>query len=131
MATTSPRTAQCSCGQLQVRCRDEPESVSACHCFECQRRTGSAFGVAVFFPRDAVSIRGQSTVFERIGDSGLPLHHHFCLNCGSTVFWYPARKPNSIAVALGSFADPSFPPPQKSVYEAGRHGWVRLAAPGA
>ncbi|WP_354043379.1 GFA family protein [Devosia sp. UYZn731] len=69
--------------------------------------TCSAFGVAVFFSRDAVSISGQSTVFERVGNSGFPLHNRFCTTRRSTVFWHPARKPNSIAVALGSFGDPT------------------------
>jgi hypothetical protein len=37
------RTATCACGQLQIVCTGEPMKVSACHCLECQRRTGSPF----------------------------------------------------------------------------------------
>jgi len=120
------RTARCSCGQLQVQCSGEPDKVSVCHCTECQRRTGSPFGVAVFFPKDATTITGSSRTYERLGDSGLSLRHHFCPNCGSTVFWYPGRRPDHIAIALGSFADPTFPVPSQSVYEESRHPWVTL-----
>jgi len=120
------RTARCSCGQLQVECSGEPDKVSICHCTECQRRTGSAFGVAVFFAKTAVQITGASQTYERLGDSGLPLRHHFCPHCGSTVFWYPERRPNHIAIALGSFADPAFPAPSQSVYEDSRHPWLSL-----
>ena len=50
----------------------------------------------------------------------------FCQNCGSTVLWEPSRKPETIAVAVGAFADPAFPPPSKVVYEQHRHPWVEM-----
>jgi len=31
-------------------------------------------------------------------------------------------------VAVGAFADPTFPPPQSSVYDSRRHPWVQLPA---
>jgi hypothetical protein len=36
--------------------------------------------------------------------------------------------PGLIAVPVGAFADPSFPPPTVSVWEARRHAWVALPA---
>lgn len=127
MTKPETRTAQCSCGQLHVECSGAPEKISVCHCLECQRRTGSAFGIAVFFRKEAVVITGSSHIYQRIGDSGLPLRHHFCPNCGSTIFWYPERKPAHIALALGAFADPHFPAPQQAVYERSQHSWVTLS----
>jgi hypothetical protein len=32
--------------------------VVACHCIDCQRRTGAPFGVGAFYPADAVTISG-------------------------------------------------------------------------
>ena len=43
------RTASCACGQLRVECDGDPVGVSLCHCTECQKRTGSAFGIACLF----------------------------------------------------------------------------------
>jgi hypothetical protein len=40
---TARREASCSCGQLRLVAHDEPVLVTMCHCFACQRRTGSAF----------------------------------------------------------------------------------------
>ena len=48
------RRASCSCGQLQLTVRGDPVLVAACHCLECQRRTGSAFGVQAFYPQEQV-----------------------------------------------------------------------------
>ena len=121
------RTASCACGRLTIRCHGEPTKVSVCHCHACQRRTGSAFGIAAFFDRALTGIAGESHVFERVADSGFMVTHHFCPHCGSTVFWYPARKPEAVAVALGAFADPGFPAPSQAVHGEQAHGWVRLA----
>lgn len=118
------RIATCSCGQIELRCEGEPVSVSLCHCLECQKRTGGPFGIAAFFPREAVVPSGRATSWERPSDSGFPVTFHFCPACGSTVWWEPARKPEVIAVAPGAFADPAFPPPAKSVYEHHRHHWL-------
>jgi hypothetical protein len=34
--------------------------------------------------------------------------------------------PGMIAVPVGAFADPSFPPPVYSVYEARKHAWITV-----
>ncbi len=118
------RIATCACGQLRAICSGEPVLVSLCHCADCQRRTGSAFGAAAFFPRAAVETSGEASRYQRASDSGFPVDFRFCPACGSTVFWEPARKPDLIAVALGAFADPTFPGPTKEVYVDRRHPWV-------
>lgn len=121
------RTASCACGQLRVACRGEPQKVSLCHCLDCQRRTGSTYGIAAFFPRERVRAEGRASRYERSSDSGHAITFHFCPDCGSTVFWEPERKPEAIAVAVGSFADPSFPAPTQTVWSERRHPWVVLA----
>jgi len=118
------RTASCSCGQLSVNCEGEPVRISMCHCLACQKRTGSVFGVQARFPRSQVKIEGQATRFARPADSGNIVTYSFCPVCGSRVFWELSGTPDLIAVAVGGFADPSFPPPRHSVYESRRHAWT-------
>jgi hypothetical protein len=119
------RHASCSCGQLSLVCEGEPVRISMCHCRACQRRTGSAFGVQARFPDSQVhEIRGRTSTYVRIADSGNAATFHFCPDCGSTVYWTIAAMPGFYAVAVGAFADPQFPPPRVSVYEARMHGWV-------
>jgi len=119
------RLATCSCGTLRVACTGEPAKVSLCHCLACQKRTGSTYGIAAFFPRDAVRVEGPYKSYERPSDSGFPVMFHFCPDCGSTVFWEPRRKPEFVAIGVGSFADPAFPAPTQAVYGETRHPWVK------
>jgi hypothetical protein len=120
------RRAQCSCGQLKVTCEGDPVRISVCHCLECQKRTGSPFGQQARFPAERVTIEGSATMFERTGDEGGTIRFRFCPTCGSTVYYDIADMPGVIAVPVGGFADPSFPPPTFSVYEDRMHSWIRL-----
>lgn len=118
------RLASCSCGQLTARVDGEPVRVSICHCLACQRRTGSVFGQQARFRRDAVTLSGVATVYTRIGDEGSCTRFHFCPRCGATVFYEPGGLDEYLAIPVGAFADPAFPPPTVSVYEERMHAWV-------
>lgn len=122
------RHAACSCGQLHLDASGEHVRISMCHCLDCQRRTGSVFAAQARFPAANVSISGQSSTFVRPADSGNRITFHFCPNCGATVYYQINDLPEIIAVPVGAFADPSFPAPRVSVYEARRHSWVGIPA---
>jgi hypothetical protein len=117
--------ASCSCGQLRLVARGDPIRVSMCHCYACQRRTGSTYGAQARFPREDVRIEGTSTEYVRIGDHGGAAHFHFCPACGATVYYWTGDG-SAIAVPLGAFADNTFPPPRISVWEDRRHPWVSV-----
>ncbi len=95
-----------------------------CHCLACQKRTGSAFGIQARFPRANVTIDGTSSEWSRVGDEGGGAKFHFCATCGATVYYEIVDMPDFIAVPIGNFADPTFPPPRVSVYGVRRHPWV-------
>src|SRR6185436_2041064 len=115
------REAACSCGRLRLTAEGEPVRISVCHCLACQRRTGSAFGVQARFERAPARIEGRSTTYTRTGDSGGRATFHFCPECGATVYYDIEAIPDVIAVPVGAFADPTFPAPRVSVYEARQH----------
>jgi hypothetical protein len=120
------REAACSCGHLRLTAEGDPVRISICHCLACQRRTGSAFGIQARFPADRVTVMGHFADYVRISDAGEERTFHFCPDCGATVFYTTASAPDLIAVPVGAFADPSFPPPTVSVWEARRHLWLSL-----
>lgn len=121
------RVASCCCGQLKATCLGHPIRSSMCHCLACQQRTGSAFGVQARFVRERVKLEGDGRLYVRQGDTGKSVHFHFCPECGSTVYWQFPDLPEFIVVAVGAFADPTFPPPKISIYEVRRHPWALIA----
>jgi hypothetical protein len=124
----STREAACHCGQLRLEVSGEPRAVSICNCLACQRRTGSAFGMQAGFKADQVKVSGRYRDYTRVSDEADRKPHvfHFCPDCGSQVFYTEPDEPDLIVVSVGSFADPSFPPPTSSGYDSRRHHWVGL-----
>jgi hypothetical protein len=119
------RHASCACSQLTVTCSGDPDLVSVCHCRACQRRTGSAFGIAAFFPQSAVASQGEHKTWSRLTEAGHQVAFHFCPNCGSTVFWEAERKPGFIAMGVGAFGDSDFPGPMQEVHTTSRFHWIK------
>ena len=80
------------------------------------------------FKRDQVQVSGRFSDFARISDEADRKEgvFHFCPGCGSTVFITEPSDPDLVVVAVGSFADPTFPPPTESGYDSRRHPWVQL-----
>ncbi len=121
------RTATCSCGRLSVTLEGAPPAIGICHCFECQKQTGSVFGAWTYWPKSACKeIKGEARLYRRIAESGRWVDNYFCPNCGSSLYSYAEMAPDEICVATGNFADRNFPPPEFAVWAECRHGWVRL-----
>ena len=123
---TARREASCSCGQLRVVANGEPVQVTMCHCFACQRRTGSAFSVQGLYGREQIETIGRFTEYARITERGEERRYCFCPDCGATLFFTAPAFPQLVGVPAGAFADPSFPSPRVSVYESRRHPWVAV-----
>jgi hypothetical protein len=131
----STHTASCNCGQLSVTYEGpDPERVSLCQCYECQKRTGSVLGVQTRLPKEHVTIEGRSTTWT-FPESGKPpaefrscdsagATYHFCPVCGSTVYWDLSIAPDFVGAAVGTFTDPTFPLPMISGFEAEGTAWA-------
>jgi hypothetical protein len=111
------RTATCACGQLSLQVRGDPSMHGVCHCTNCKRRTGSAFGISAYFPRSAlVYIQGESQVY---AFHHAPQNHeqqrHFCWRCGTTLFWFISTLSDQLASLVGALRMLGFPrPPTRS-----------------
>lgn len=124
------RTATCRCGQLRAVCEGEPIRVSVCHCLDCQRRTGGVFGAQARWPDERIAIGGEAREWVGLSGGGGRVTYTFCPACGSTIAYVIESWPGVVAVPLGAFADPGFPPPRFSVYEERKHPWTAVLGEG-
>jgi hypothetical protein len=118
--------ARCVCGDLVAVLPGPTTAISICHCRECQRRTGSPFGVGAYYDTDEVNVTGPARTYSRPGQSGAVLTFSFCPRCGSNVFWSSSAYPQKLGVAVGSIADPNFPAPKNSLWEETKHPWLTM-----
>ncbi len=120
------RAATCRCRQLSATCTGEPIRISVCHCYDCQKRSGSAFAAQAFFSVDAVTFAGEHHVYEHVSDSGGLADFRFCIACGTTLWFQRHLTRDRVGIPIGNFADNAFPAPRFSIYENRKHSWVEI-----
>ena len=120
------REARCGCGAFRVAVRDEPVSVYACSCLNCQRESGSAFTYGAVYPEAAVTVTGTHTIWRRTVESGRWLENAFCPTCGVSVSYRMEAWPGVVGISVGCFADPGFAPPEALYWNARRHHWLHF-----
>jgi hypothetical protein len=130
------RKATCACGQLKVTTKGpDPERRSLCTCHLCQKQSGSVFSVQARFPKEEVTIEGKSTAWKfppangagpvtgrTCGDGGGTFY--FCPVCGTTVYYTVDADTARIGIKVGTFADPTFPPPMIAGFEEYMYPWA-------
>ena len=101
----------CACGEVRYSTTSEVRRAVACHCRYCQTRTGSAFGISVYFDQADVKIHsGELSTYKYKTESGGSGTTRFCKNCGTTLFWNITNDmfKDWTGVAGGSFDPPTF-----------------------
>lgn len=122
------RTARCACGAASITVAGEPQQHNVCHCTNCKRRTGSAFGISIYFLRsDVQQTNGQTSVYAfHHAEWNHEQQRHFCARCGSTLFWFMSSRPTLIGIAGGCFDDGSLGEPSWSTSHAQKLAWLTL-----
>ncbi len=119
------RVATCCCGALSITVDGSPSVHGVCHCADCKKRTGSAFGLSAYF--DDGQIRGKSgaaATYVITGDNDQ--QRNFCVTCGTTLYWTSAHFAGMTGIAGGCFTDPPLPEPTVTLSNDGRCSWLRL-----
>ncbi len=121
----SQLTGACLCGAVRYTTSAEPIISGVCHCRDCQRFTGSAFGALVAVPKEALTITGTMKTFTSQGGSGKPVLRHFCPECGSSIAAEPGSVPGRINLNIGTLDDPKSVTPALEIFCDGALPWVQ------
>ena len=116
----------CSCGQARFSADADPAFVAVCHCRACQKKSGSAFAVILALPASSLTITGDVTTYDAVGDSGKGTHYRFCPRCGSPVVRNADMFPDLMMIHAGTLDDPSWVKPPMQIYCDEAQPWVTL-----
>lgn len=101
------RRGGCQCGAVRYQVTGAPLALYACHCRECQKQSGSAFGMSLQVDRnDLTLLAGQPRAWTRPTASGRRLTCWFCPDCGSRLWHEPAPASGWATVKAGSLDEP-------------------------
>ena len=115
----------CQCGEVQYQIKGEPLLFYLCHCIECQKQSGSGFGMSLWIRNDDFEIlRGSLKHFQRTADSGRKMECFFCGNCGVRIFHKTLNeKQDYMVLKRGTSITPKhFNPPLIFGSRVNRHG---------
>jgi hypothetical protein len=119
------RNASCCCGACSIEVEGEPAINAICHCSNCKKRSGSAFGWSAYF--------ADTQILRKLGDlklyaiSGASRQQRsFCATCGTTLFWKSEDFPEQTGIAGGCFVDHPLETPTLTVSNERRCAWVSL-----
>ena len=87
-----PRTVRCQCGAVSFETpTGRPIALFHCHCTECQRQSGSAFGTSAIYPAEGLfplsnKLKPKLALYTREANSGRTMDCYFCCLCGNRLF---------------------------------------------
>jgi hypothetical protein len=114
----------CQCGGVRYRLECEPRRLAACHCLDCQRQSGSAFGLSLDVPPDGFRLlSGELQTFEVMCDSGRPKECAFCRRCGTRIYH---RGESGMSVKAGTLDDTSKLRPEAHYWTKRKQPWVQI-----
>jgi hypothetical protein len=115
-------TGGCQCGEVRYAIEGEPLEVVVCHCKECQRQSGSAFGMSLFVSGDSFHlISGNLKSFAVVCDSGRVKTCAFCETCGTRIYH---RTGSNISIKAGTLDDTSLLRPTHHYWTKRKQPWV-------
>ena len=114
----------CQCGAVRYKLEDSIIRLNICHCSDCQRQSGSAFGMSlVISPETFQLTAGTLKSFETTADSGRTKTGAFCSHCGVRIY---NRTSALMSVKAGTLDDVSWLVPNGQYWTRSKQPWVNL-----
>jgi hypothetical protein len=115
---------RCQCGRIRYRVEGEPFGLAVCHCIECQRQSGGAFGMSLAIASSAFKLySGMLKTFEVKCDSGRIKTCAFCPECGTRIYH---QTGNGMSIKAGTLDDTSWLKPAAHYWTKRKQPWVSI-----
>ncbi|SDR63248.1 Uncharacterized conserved protein [Rhizobiales bacterium GAS191] len=119
----------CHCGRISFEAEVDPNTVSICHCTDCQRLTGSAFRANIPAPAAHFVLHGSPKSYVKTAESGKQRRHAFCDDCGTPIYACALEDPQSYSLRIGTITQRAALSPRRQIWRRSALAWVdRLGA---
>ena len=96
-------TGGCACGAVRYRARGPARDPCWCHCASCRRAVGASPVAWGTFLRAGFAL-DAGTLALRVSSAGVERGH--CANCGTSLTYASAQRPDEIDVTLATLDEP-------------------------
>ena len=120
-------TGGCQCGELRYEVVGTPRKLVVCHCTDCQRQSGSAFGMTLLVNEaDFRLTQGEVKTFVSTSAAGRAKLGAFCPRCGTRIYHKPEWRPGTVSVKPGTLDDTSGLKPDMHIWISSKQPWVTI-----
>lgn len=121
-----PQRGTCLCGVVGYTLSEDPLTLYACHCTDCQRQTGSSFALSMIVRRETlVVVHGRPESYSVEMSDGRRKQAHFCRRC-STRLWGPSSVTGLAVLEPGTLDDTSWLVPIGHIWTQSAQPWVGI-----
>ena len=122
---TTNYTGGCQCGDIRYAITGEPQLTVACHCTDCQRLSGSAFGMTlVVAEADFRLVQGDVETWSSVSEAGRGKLGAFCPRCGNRIYHKSEWRRNTVSIKPGTLDDTSWLEPDMHIWTRSKQPWV-------
>jgi hypothetical protein len=118
-------TGSCLCGAVRFEIEGELAPIQFCHCADCRKAQGSAFGANIPVSRaDLTFVAGEETL--RAHESSPGKERVFCATCGSPILSRLTAAPAIVRLRAGSLDAPVGAPLAFHFHTASKADWWEI-----
>ena len=120
-------TGGCQCGGIRYEVTGAPQQLVVCHCTDCQRQSGSAFGMTLVVKEEDFRLtKGELKTYLSESDAGRAKLGAFCPDCGTRIYHKPEWRKGRVSVKPGTLDDTSGLKPDIHLWTASKQPWVTI-----
>jgi hypothetical protein len=120
-------TGGCQCGGIRYEITGAPQQVVVCHCMDCQRQSGSAFGMTLVVKEEDFRLtEGELKTFSSKSDAGRAKLGAFCPGCGTRIYHKPEWRKGKVSVKPGTLDDTSMLKPDIHIWTGSKQPWITI-----
>lgn len=118
-------TGGCQCGIIRYEIVGTPKKLVVCHCTDCQRQSGSAFGMTLAVNEaDFQLTQGEPKFFGSKSAAGRAKLGAFCPECGTRIYHKPEWRKKTVSVKPGTLDDTGWLKPDMHLWTNSKQSWV-------
>jgi hypothetical protein len=120
----------CHCGSIKYEAEVDPQTVTICHCTDCQVLTGSVYRVTVPARNETFKlISGSPKIYVKTAESGTKRAHAFCPDCGTPIYATSVSDQQVYGLRVGTLRQRSQLAPKKQAWCRSALGWAMNIEP--
>jgi len=115
------------CGAIRYEIIEEPITLYACHCPDCQTASGSSFMLAMQIPINAIRItKGNPKSYQRSRSDGRKKNIIRCPQCLSAIYGAAIESPQYFTLYAGTLDNSGFLQPVGHMWVCNAQPWIKI-----